>query len=301
MEENKYFDNETDETHLDENNFDSSQDFGVGSYNTSNDENEESSLNPIQSMDEESKTEKDVEKNYYSKYMYKRFLRFKRKGLDYGITVPDLNYPLDKPASPRIAFKITTFVMLALAVMVFSLSVYFLVKCKVFTMLYELVNNTKTVFTEKAFEESLGLSSIASVGAVWLYLLCGVLILVPILAIVGLLLIARKNWILSKVSRQEMAKGYEVSKYIFISFVLLFLTATFIVVILATSGFSTTFSKIAFTILLVIFAYLISNIVVLKIEKQKDEIWFNELPIERQQDFINQNKVMKRVINSRIR
>lgn len=297
MKENNNYDNETKNDSKDfvNNEYESLNNLDVNNYK-SLEENVDNSFD----LNEENETVKDVEKNYYSKYMYKRFLRFKRKGLDYGITVPDLHYPLEKPTSPRIAFKITTFVMFALAVVVFALSVYFLVKCKVFTMLYELINNTKSVFTEKAFEESLGLSSIASVGAVWVYMLCGVLILVPILAIIGLLLIARKNWVLSKVSRQEMAKGYEVSKYIFIAFVLLFLTTTFIIVILATNGFNTTFSKVAFTILLVIFAYLIINIIVIKIEKQKDEIWFNELPLKMQQDFINQNKVMKRVLNSRI-
>lgn len=259
--------------------------------------NNKESDNQNENIDDNNKiSTKDIEKNYYSKFMYKRFLKLKKKGLDYGITLPNLKYPLDKPNSPRLAFKITSFVMLALSVIVLSLSIYLLVKCRVLSMFGELISNTKSVFTEKAFEESLGLSSIASIGVFWLYLLCGVLIILPIVVVGWLLYTARKNWILSQVSRQEMAKGYEVKRYIVNTFILLGITAVFLIVLLVKSSLSVIATRILFITGMIIFIYLIANIVILKHEKQKDEIWFKTLPIEKQQDFINQNKSMKKIL-----
>lgn len=239
----------------------------------------------------------DIEKNSYSKYMYKKLVKARKKGLQYGVTIPPLKYELDKPEKTRKVFLIAGYTLLSFTIALFIGFIIMYIVSGVFPMFIDMLRGTSSVYSKELFEKSLGLSSFGAISLTWLYIVIVILLLLPIGIIMGLVKGVIKNFAFSKISKQEMAKGFEVSRYINILVISIFLTLLigilFIVEGLTRGGLGVFITIMSF----VIFACCLTLLIFIIKERKREKEWFNSLSEEKQQDFLNQNKAVKKYKN----
>lgn len=244
----------------------------------------------------------DIEKNSYSKYMYKKLVKARKKGLQYGVTIPPLKYELEKPEKTRKVFLIAGYTLLGFTIALFIGFIIMYIISGVFPMFIDMIRGTSNVYSKELFEKSLGLTSFGAISLTWLYIVIVILLLLPIGIIIGLVKGVIKNFALSKISKQEMAKGFEVSRYINILVISIFLTLLigilFIVEGLTRGGLGVFITIMSF----VIFACCLTLLIFIIKERKREKEWFNSLSEEKQQDFLNQNNAVKKYKNlSRIK
>lgn len=235
-----------------------------------------------------------IEKNSYSKYMYKKLVKARKKGLQYGVTIPPLKYELDKPEKTRKVFLTAGYTLLGLTIALFIGFIVMYILAGVFPMILEVIKGTSGVYSKEFFEKSLGLSAYGVISVTWLYFIIALILILPIGLTIGLVKATIKNFALSKISKQEMAKGFEVSRYIRILIITMFLFLL-IGILCIVEGLSKGSLGIFITIMsFVIFACCLTLLIFIIKERKKEKEWFNSLSEERQQDFLNQNKAIKK-------
>ena len=96
-------------------------------------------------------------------------------------------------------------------------------------------------------------------------------------------------------SKQEMAKGFEIKNFIiFLIFSAIFSLA--LAIILLCQGMASgSFGICSVVFLFLLFVICVALSVIIIKEKNKETQWFNTLPIEKQQDFLNFNKSLNLV------
>ncbi len=237
----------------------------------------------------------EIEKNSFTPYMQKQVKKLRKKGLEYGVSVPYLNYELDKPEKQRKIFNVIAimFFVLAIAMVIGTVVMYFYTH--IFSAIFEIANKSNNLTSYDALQNSLGLSGFVGIASWALVLILVVISVLPIPIIIVTISFARKNLSFAKMSRQEMAKGFEIKNFIiFLIFSTIFTLVLAIILLCQgmASGFFGICSVVSLFLLSGICAFL--SIIIIK-EKNKDAQWFNTLPIERQQDFLNFNKSLNLV------
>lgn len=239
----------------------------------------------------------DIEKNSYSKYMYKKLVKARKKGLQYGVTIPPLKYELEKPEKPRKVFLIAGYTLLGFTIALFIGFIIMYIVSGVFPMFLDMIRGTSNVYSKELFEKSLGLTSFGAISLTWLYVVIVILLLLPIGIIMGLVKGVIKNFAFSKISKQEMAKGFEISRYINMLIISMFLSliigVLFIVEGLVKGGLGIFITIMSF----VIFVWCLILLTFIKKERKREKEWFNNLSEEKQQDFLNQNNAVKKYKN----
>lgn len=245
----------------------------------------------------------DIEKQSYSKYMYKKLQKARKKGKQYGVDVPKLNYTLDKPEKPRKLFQIIGYSMLALTILVAVGFIVAYIVSGIFPMFAELISGTVSVYSKETLGKSLGLSGIASLAVTWIYVLIIILLLIPIALVWLLVKFTIKNLSFINLSKQEMAKGFEVKRYLLGLYIMMGASLA-LVILFAFEGLLNGGLGIFIIVLsIVMFATCLVISIFITKERKKEQVWFNNLEIEKQQDFINQNNSIKKIkdLSSRTR
>lgn len=245
----------------------------------------------------------DIEKQSYSKYMYKKLQKARKKGKQYGVDVPKLNYTLDKPEKPRKLFQIIGYSMLALTILVAVGFIVAYIVSGIFPMFAELISGTVSVYSKETLGKSLGLSGVASLAVTWIYVLIIILLLIPIALVWLLVKFTIKNLSFINLSKQEMAKGFEVKRYLLGLYIMMGASLA-LVILFAFEGLLNGGLGIFIIVLsIVMFATCLVISIFITKERKKEQVWFNNLEIEKQQDFINQNNSIKKIkdLSSRTR
>lgn len=245
----------------------------------------------------------DIEKQSYSKYMYKKLQKARKKGKQYGVDVPKLNYTLDKPEKPRKLFQIIGYSMLALTILVAVGFIVAYIVSGIFPMFAELISGTVSVYSKETLGKSLGLSGVASLAVTWIYVLIIILLLIPIALVWLLVKFTIKNLSFINLSKQEMGKGFEVKRYLLGLYIMMGVSLA-LVILFAFEGLLKGGLGIFIIVLsIVMFATCLVISIFITKERKKEQVWFNNLEIEKQQDFINQNNSIKKIkdLSSRTR
>lgn len=229
----------------------------------------------------------------YSKYMQKKIAKAKKKALHYGYSIPDLKYPLQKPLKNRTALSIIGYLILALGILLSVASVYLTIKFGFWSTLISMFGVGSDALSENTLSKTFGLSQ-----------LTGFIAIVAIVIIITILLILAGicAWVIafgarvskvSKVSRQEMAKGYEVSQIIKEMFLFAFFAIAGIVLCFMGLGMESSTWIISSVLALCVVLFLTLAIMLI-VERKKETQWFETLSMDEKEDFIAYNDVIKK-------
>lgn len=237
----------------------------------------------------------DIERQSYSKYMLKRVQKLRKKGLHYGVTVPKLNYVLDKPEKERTIFKICAYVLFALAGLMAVATIAMYAVTHIFSVISQVISASGELVFGEWLEKTFGITGFLGIGLFFSIFILIILVLLPIYVIYKTIRLARKNLALATVSKQEMAQGYEISWYLTSLIIFAILALGLGVFGLVKNMQSSTFGLI-FVIFCLILAILFAVFFVFLLkERSKEKQWFQTLPQEKQQDFISHNKSLRQV------
>jgi len=229
----------------------------------------------------------------YTKYMQKKIARVKKKALQYGVTIPDLNYELAAPDRPRTIFSIIGYIMIALGAALLIGSYIWLATSGLLKAFGEIISGTKQALDPDVALKTFGFSGFASVGAVFICIVIAILMIIPICICIAFVVLGIKNINLTYASKQEMAAGYEVTSYIR-SLILIMGLSIIALVVELLAGAKGGLLIVSAIVVCVIVAICVLLLVILLKNRKKEKTWFDALPDDQKQDFINQNKMLKR-------
>lgn len=230
--------------------------------------------------------------NNFTKYMQKKLAKAKRKSLQYGVTIPDLKYELTAPEKPRAIFSIVGYIMIAIGLAIFVGATIWFISSGIFSVFGQLVSGATTSLTPEMAEKTLGFSALAGAGAIFICIFIAIVMLIPTVICIALVALGIKNINLTHASRQEMAVGYEVTRYLLWLISIMFFSVL-AVIIFAIEGFKGS-ALIAITIIASILIIICAVLFAIILQaRKKDKVWFETLPEDRKQDFIAQNKMLK--------
>lgn len=228
----------------------------------------------------------------YTKYLSKKIKKVKKKAIQYGITVPDLHYPLEKPSKPRLAFYIIGYIMIALGLASLVASVVLFIKAGIFSSMIELLSGSIDTLDPEVMKNTFGLSSVVGVGGIVLGIIIFIVLLVVVAIIVALISLGIKNLRLAKASRQEIAVGFEVTNYIWGIVATMLICVAIVVGLISKGGFAgvTVLITIIAGALVAVLAVLLTFLI---LQRKKEKVWFDTLDEDRKQDFLNLNQALK--------
>ena len=255
---------------------------------------------------EETKIEKveanigaEIEKNSFTPYMQKQVKKLRKKGLEYGVSVPYLNYELDKPEKQRKIFNVIAiiFFVLAIAMVIGTVVMYFYTH--IFSAIVEIANKSHDLTNYDTLQNSLGLSGFVGIASWVVVLVLVILSLLPIPVFIVTINLARKNLSFAKMSKQEMAMGFEIKNFVVFLTICSILSLLLAVVFLCQGMGSGVFGICSIVVLFLLFAVCVALTVIIQKERKKEQQWFATLPQEKQQDFLNLNKSLVMVKNKK--
>lgn len=244
----------------------------------------------------------DYEKLSYGKFVYKRVQRLRRKGKNRGIEVPYLNYELNKPEKPRIAFWVIAAVSAVLFVGIL-VGIGFLINAII--KFYAEMNNTgvgdmlKNLFNPDYIAVSLGITAgLGIVLAVLAYGIALAILSVFISIAIYFYHFVRDAFYMAKCSKEEFAKGNIISSRIRrLGFLLVMATVILIVLLIYLPASARVIVGIIYAGLVIALGGLLA---LMMIEKSKNAKWFESLEEDKKQNYLMHDKALRRV-KSRIK
>lgn len=241
----------------------------------------------------------EIEKNSFSPYMQKQVNKLRKKGLEYGITVPFLNYELNKPEKPRKLFNIIAILFFALALAMIVGTIVMYIYTNIFSAIVEIANKSHDLTNYDTLQNSLGLSGFVGIASWAVALVLVILSLLPIPVFIVTINLARKNLSFAKMSKQEMAMGFEIKNFVVFLTICSILSLLLAVVFLCQGMGSGVFGICSIVVLFLLFAVCVALAVIIQKERKKEQQWFATLPQEKQQDFLSLNKSLVMVKNKK--
>lgn len=237
----------------------------------------------------------EVEKASYSDYSYKRVRKLREKGKYWGYEVPYLQYPVNKQEKPRAIFLVAG-ILYAIMASLMLVATFFVVTGFVLPLLGTALGLSGMF---KIFQwDILGLFATISALVpifIWLILIATIGLLVGI----NIYFISQtiKFFKMSKISMQEMAKGFEVQSLIIRLGTIMGIAVVVGVAILVLTRENVTLAGVwlVIGIMLAILAVISPFFILLIIERNKAKKQFDELSEEQQTDFIRHNQMLDRV------
>lgn len=242
----------------------------------------------------------EIEKASYSAHSYRKVQKLREKGKYWGLDVPYLQHPVTKQEKPR-AYFVTfgiLYLLVTLAVMALSVIV-------VLNYMFPLIG--QAIGVSEMFGFGLQPWDIFGIFAVFTSvapILLWILVIVFAAAIVGInaLFISQtvKMFSLTKISMQEMAKGYEVGDILIRFGTIIGITIAAGVAILVLTRETVKPEGIALIvgIMLGVCAVVGTAFGVLLAQRNKAKKQFAELSVGEQQDYIRHNQMLDRVHRS---
>ena len=237
----------------------------------------------------------EIEKSSYSDYSYRKVKKLREKGKYWGYEVPYLQHPVSKQEKPRAIFIVAgvLYAILAIALLV---ATYFVVRGCILPMVGSALGMSD--FFKIQEWDIFGLAAIFfSLGPILLWIF--------IIAISGLVIGLNIYFIfqtirffkMSKISMQEMAKGYEVGNLIVkLGAIMAIAVVVGIAILVLTKGKATAAGIwLIIGIMAAIIAVISPFFALLIVGRKKAKEQFAQLSEEQQQDFIRHDRMLDRV------
>ena len=230
-----------------------------------------------------------IEKTSYSAYSYKKVQKLREKGKYWGTNIPYLQYPLKKQEKPRALFLVLgiLYAIIFACILAFSVVVIINFIIPIVKLALNMGDKVELKWWD-AFGVTYTFMSLAPL-LLWLIIIFVLLLLFAINFYFGFQ--TYKLFALSKVSMQEIAKGYEINDLIFKMSAIILITITIGIVILVLNyqnmkpaGFALIIGVMA--VVSVIIGLVLALLIVERIKAKKE---FDQLSEEEQQDFIKHN------------
>ncbi|MBE5741422.1 MAG: hypothetical protein E7351_02730 [Clostridiales bacterium] len=251
-------------------------------------------------QEQEIKTD-EVEKASYSEYSYKNVQRLREKGKYWAIDVPYLQYPVTKQDKPRPLFLV--FGIISLILLGFVCYGAYMMTVGIILPMISSALSLNGLFTIHQWD-FLGLFVMFSSLAPFILWILIILFSVAIISIVVyFILLTRKLFCLSKISMQEMAKGYEIRNMLLALGTIMVLILVIGLVLLVPNAKNMTAGNIAIVVVVMVGLIAIVGVVfaLLLVQRNKEKKLFEQLPEEQQQDFIKHNRALERTRSRRNR
>lgn len=243
----------------------------------------------------------EIEKQSYSEHSYKKVKKLREKGKYWAIDVPYLQHPVQKQEKPRPLFMV--FGVLYLLVLIASLALSVIIV---------------TYFLLPLIAQAIGLNSLVKVrawdifGLVAMFSSIVPIFIWTIIIAVAALIIGINAFLIyetinmfhmSKISMQEMAKGYEVGSMLFALGTIMVVTLITGITILVLTRENIKPAGIALVVgvMLIVCAIVGTIFGLLMAQRVKANKQFETLPEEQQNDFIRHNRALDRIHRHRNR
>ncbi len=237
----------------------------------------------------------EVEKASYSDYSYKNVRKLREKGKFWAIDVPYLQYPVTKQEKPRLLFIV--FGILSLIVLGFvGYAAYWITK----TLILPLVGaalQMNSVFNIP-FWDIFGLFTMfTSLAPILSWVLVVAISGFTIAMLVYFISLTKRLFCFSKISMQEMAKGYEIRSMIYALGTIMAIVLVVGIFLLVKFGGNMTTKNIWIVIGVMVAIVALVGVVfaLLIVQRRKETKLFNQLPKEQQDDYINHVRELERV------
>lgn len=238
----------------------------------------------------------DYEQLSYGKVAYKRVQRLRKKGKRRGIDIPALGFELTKPDKPRIVFWIAAIVGLVIAAGIL-VGFGFVMKYAIDFLSRHFKDSggfLKTIFNPTLFFASAGLTIIPILIMIMAYCMILLMLLIPVIMALYCYTFARNAFYMARCSKEEFAKGEFIWGHI-VNFAVVLVVST---VLLIVCLLSTDAQKLKIAIGLVYLGIVIifgGLLTLLVLEKKKCTKWFDSLPEDKKQNFLEHDKGLRRV------
>ena len=237
----------------------------------------------------------DYEALSYGKLGYKRVQRLRKKAARRRIEVPYLGYELHKPDKPRVVFWIVAAVAIVLMVGVVVGGIFLLnVLVKSLDNFRGIGDLFKAMFRPEVLAASLGFSTLPALMVALAVAMLVLLALIPLLVGLYLVSFVRNAFYLAKCSKEEFAKGYDISMRITRLILYLVLATVLLVVGLYFAPDKRTLVPVVlvYVCFVVVFGGFLA---VLLLERSKNAKWFEGLDEAQKQSFLAHNEGLRRI------
>ena len=237
----------------------------------------------------------EIEKASYSEYSYKKVKKLREKGKYWGYDVPYLQHPVNKQEKPRAVFIVAAvlFLLLSVAMIVFT---YVITRSMILPLLGSALG-LGDAFAIQAWDIFGLFATFTSLISIFVWLILVLIVAVVVAFNIYFISQTIKFFKMSKISMQEMAKGFEVGNLIIRLGAIMAITVMVGITILVLTRGEATAAGIWLIIgvMLAIIALISPFFVLLIVQRNKAKKQFAQLSEEQQKDFIRHNQMLDRV------
>ena len=236
----------------------------------------------------------EVEKASYSDYSYQKVKKLREKGKYWGYDVPFLQHPVHKQEKPRAIF-IVAGVLYAILTIAMLVATYFIARSFILPAIGSALG-LSDLFKIQAWDIFGLFAMFSSMLPIFLWLIIAALVALVVGLDIYFIYQTIKFFKMSKISMQEMAKGYEVGNLIIkLGAIMGIAVVVGIAILVLTKGKATAAGIwLIIGIMLAIIALITPFFVLLIVERNKAKKQFAQLSEEQQKDFIRHNQKLDR-------
>lgn len=238
-----------------------------------------------------------VEKESYSRLSYNSVKKLRKKGVERGVKVPYLKYPVNREKK-NVFFTIMAWLSLVILVAAFAGLVFLTIK--LFIPMFSQTSNVSGDLLTRHEYDVFGFGMFfGGMSATLLWTLMILIVMVFVAIVLIFLVLTLKMFQLSSASTQELAHGREISSMITGLIVVLLLLAIFIVFCFVKIDFTKS-GAILLVGALILLALFCGGLLALSIvQNKKAKKQFSLMPKEHQEDYLHHvkalNKAKKRI------
>lgn len=237
----------------------------------------------------------ELEREAYGEKRHKSVQKLRKKGLQYGVTVPYCTKPLIKPQKKRPLMLATMYVCLGATAILVVLTILLLIKANYFKAFGQVLKALGGTLDKDVVSKTLGFSALASASFVIVLIVMILILILPIVVVMLLLSHAKTLNQLAGAPRQEIAVGYKIKNTIKIVIIWAIVVLAGFVFGITQDFFSNTNGIIAMVILTLGFLTLVLYAIALILTRKKEKEWFDTLPKDAQDDYIAHNDALEKL------
>ena len=235
------------------------------------------------------------EKLSYGKAVFRRVERWRRKAKRRGIEVPYLDYELHKPEKPRILFWILAIISAIIFVgIIGGIIGFYIMIMPVIMDISDVGEAFRAFFKPEILAVSLGASVLPAFLIILVYIMFGLLMLLPILLACYFYNVVFETFYLAKCSKEEFARGNIISGRIK-NYCIALIATTIIFIVLVV------YVKVPAgrAVLGVVYAGLMLMIggllALILLERKKCNQWFETLDMKQKQSFLAHDSGIRKI------
>lgn len=237
----------------------------------------------------------EIEKASYSEYSYKNVQKLREKGKYYSYDVPYLQHPVKKQEKPRAIFLVFGILYAVATAAALTLSIM-LVTNFLLPLITQAVSVSGAVKV-RVWDIFGWVAGLSAMGAFMIWVI--VIVVAALIICINIFLISQtiKMFRMSKLSMQEMAKGYEVGRMLIGLCTIILITLIVGIAILVLTRENIKPAGIGLIVgVMVIVTVVVGTIFGLLLwQRNKAKKEFEQLTEEEQKDFIRHNQALERI------